>query len=74
MTSSQRKTILEQMHAELHDMCQPLTGLQCRLEMGKIIGTEEAFREAVHGGLEETRRMFGVVARMRQALMAADKI
>ena len=64
----QQNKLLKQMHNELHDLCQPLTALQCRLEMGRMLGTGEAFEEAVRGGLEETRRMFEAVARLRRTL------
>lgn len=64
---------LEQSYLELHDLCQPLTALQCRLEMGKILGHPEALEEAVNGGLEETRRMFDIIAQMRQRLVEIEE-
>lgn len=64
---------LEQRHAELHDLCQPLTALQCRLEMGRILGQPGSLEEAVDGSLEETRRMFEVIARIRQRLLAEEE-
>ncbi|MDQ2840438.1 MAG: hypothetical protein M3Y72_05250 [Acidobacteriota bacterium] len=69
MTTSRTEIDLEQSNMELHDLCQPLTALQCRLEMAGILGQPEAFQEAVRGGLEETRRMFAIVAQMRQRLL-----
>jgi hypothetical protein len=69
MTMSRSQIDLEQSHAELHDLCQPLTALQCRLELGRILGDSAALQEAVNGGLEETRRMFEVIALMRQRLL-----
>jgi C4-dicarboxylate-specific signal transduction histidine kinase len=73
MTLQTRNTVLEQMHAELHDLCQPLTALQCRLEIGKMLGHDGALQEAVDGGLEETRRMFEVIARIRQRLLREEE-
>jgi hypothetical protein len=73
MTLQIRNTVLEQMHAELHDLCQPLTVLQCRLEIGRMLGHEGALQEAIDGGLEETRRMFEVIARMRQRLLTEEE-
>jgi len=73
MTISRSELDLEQSNVELHDLCQPLTALQCRLEMGRMIGGSEAFEEAVNGGLEETRRMFAVIAHMRQRLLAIQE-
>jgi C4-dicarboxylate-specific signal transduction histidine kinase len=64
---------LEQSHTELHDLCQPLTALQCRLEMGRMLGHAGALEEAIDGGLEETRRMFEVIARMRQRLLGIEE-
>jgi len=69
MTTSRTQLDLEQSSLELHDLCQPLTALQCRLELGRMLGGAEAFEEAVNGGLEETRRMFDVIAHMRQRLL-----
>ncbi len=66
------KSDLEQSNMELHDLCQPLTALQCRLEMGKIVGGNEAFEEAVNGGLEETSRMFKIIGDMRQRLLEIE--
>ncbi len=64
---------LEQRHAELHDLCQPLTALQCRLEMGRMLGQPGSLEEAVDGSLEETRRMFEVIVRIRQRLLADEE-
>jgi hypothetical protein len=69
MTMYRSKLDLEQSNSELHDLCQPLTVLQCRLELGKMLGRTEDFEEAVHGALEETSRMFGIIAVMRQRLL-----
>jgi C4-dicarboxylate-specific signal transduction histidine kinase len=72
MKISARTTVLEQMHFELHELCQPLTALQCQLEIGRMLGHETALKEAVEGALKETRRMFKVVARMRQRLLSEE--
>ncbi len=53
---------------ELHDLCQPLTALQCRLELGKMIGDREALLEAVDGAMQETERMFAAIAQMRERM------
>lgn len=60
--------VLDQVHADLHELCQPLTALQCRLEIGRMMGNEEALLEALDGSLKETRRMFEVIDRMRERL------
>ena len=63
----------KRLHADLHDLCQPLTALQCRLELGKMLGQETAMREAVDGALEETQRMFAAITQMRESLQWAEK-
>ncbi|MEO6924143.1 MAG: hypothetical protein ABI142_09985 [Bryocella sp.] len=50
--------VVEQMEKELHDLCQPLTTLQCRLELAEMCADEASLMEAVRGGLQETERMF----------------
>ncbi len=59
---------LYELEDELHDLCQPLTALQFRLELGKFVGDPEALREAVDGALEESTRMIDVIRRMRGRL------
>jgi hypothetical protein len=73
MTTTRNAIDLEQSHAELHDLCQPLTALQCRLEMGRMPGHAGALEESIDGALEETRRMFEVVAQMRQRLLEIEE-
>jgi hypothetical protein len=68
-----RSTIdLEQSNLELHDLCQPLTALQCRLEMSKMLGHTGTFEEVVNGSLEDTSRMFKIIAHMRQRLLQIE--
>jgi hypothetical protein len=62
---------LEELHQALHELCQPLTALQCRLELGLAVGGPE-LRAAVDDSLEETRRIFTAVARLRSWLCAHE--
>jgi signal transduction histidine kinase len=55
----------------LHDLCQPLTTLLCRLEMAQQIGTAEAYREAVDDSVAECVRLAKAVGSMREAVRAA---
>lgn len=71
MATMQRPELRE-LERELHDLCQPLTALQCRLELGKVIGGEAALLEAADGALEDSARVFAGVARMRERLLALD--
>jgi hypothetical protein len=57
----------------LHDLCQPLTTLQCRLELASVVGTVEAYREAVELGLEECSRLMHAVWSMREIVRAAEQ-
>ena len=68
-----REQELKRISAALHDLCQPLTTLQCRLEMAEFIGTLEAHRQAVEAGLVECARMSVAVGAMRQTLRAVQQ-
>ncbi len=67
--SESRKRMIEAIHA----LCQPLTTLQCRLEMATLVATLEAYREAAESGLAECRRMVEIVESMREVLRAATQ-
>ena len=56
------------MEVALHDLCQPLTILQCRLEIGLLKGGEEAIQAAVIAGLKECERLNAVVTTMRELM------
>jgi signal transduction histidine kinase len=62
---------MRQMGRLLHDLCQPLTTMQCRLEMATLAGTEQDYREAVELGLAECARLAAVVGSMREIVRAA---
>jgi len=53
--SNRRK--FKQIGTALHEMCQPLTTLQCTLEMAALNDTLEEYREATETGLAECRRL-----------------
>lgn len=58
---------------ELHELCQPLTRLQWRLEIGRQAGDEAALRETVDGGLEDAREIAAWVGRMRAMLARIEE-
>jgi hypothetical protein len=60
--------LIERMDVALHNLCQPLTVLQCRLAMGEMIGEPDAMREAIREGLQECARMNRTVGTMRAML------
>ena len=68
-----REEVLRGLERELHDLCQPVTSLQCRLELGRLCGGEEALKEATDGALEDAMRIFEAVSRMRERLVAASR-
>jgi signal transduction histidine kinase len=61
----------QQLSKALHDLCQPLTTLQCRLEMAGVMGTADGYREAVELGLAECSRLIEAVNAMRGMVRAA---
>jgi signal transduction histidine kinase len=61
----------ERIAQALHDLCQPLTTLQCRLELAGLVGTDEAYREAVRLALVECDRLLESVGSMREIVCAA---
>lgn len=68
--ANQKATTVQQMSTVLHDMCQPLTALQCRLEMAELMNTCEDYREAVALGISECARLSGHIHRLRELLRA----
>jgi hypothetical protein len=62
---------MERVGQALHDLCQPLTTLQCRLELAGLVGTDEAYREAVRLALVECERVAESVGVMREIVRAA---
>ena len=61
---------IDQISKALHDLCQPLTALQCRLEIAKLSGSAEECREGVEMGLVECGRLIDGVGLMREIVRA----
>jgi len=61
--------MLQEIESELHDLCQPLTTLQCRLELGLMCGDVASLMEAVEGALVETASLFQGIGAMRERLL-----
>jgi hypothetical protein len=66
----ENKDAMEKVDQVLHDLCQPLTTLRCRLELAGLIGTVEAYREAVELGLAQCVRLVEGVESMREIVGA----
>jgi hypothetical protein len=60
--------LVERIDVALHDLCQPLTVLQCRLAIGELIGEPDAMRETIREALRECDRLNQAVGTMRTML------
>jgi hypothetical protein len=65
---------MDQISQALHDLCQPLTTLQCRLEIAQLGGTDQDFRDAVELGLVECNRLIEGVGMMRQIVRESRSV
>ena len=68
MQKASSQAMYSGMEVALHDLCQPLTVLQCKLELGLMKGGEEATQAAVVEGLRECKRLNAAVAMMRNMM------
>lgn len=68
MSSPRDLTLIANLHHQMHDIAQPLASLQCRLEIGKLMGDGTSLAEAVEGGLEDVFRLIAAFSRMRDVL------
>ncbi len=75
-TRSGQERLREAIEYELHELCQPLTTLRCRLELALMLcepgdaESQQALREAVMEGLDDMRRAFVSVERLRECLLS----
>jgi signal transduction histidine kinase len=74
----ERGVLNSDLEFELHELCQPLTTLRCRLELAMMCsedepGGREALIEAVEGGLQDVRRIFACVDRLRERLIGVPE-
>jgi len=60
--------MLGDLDRELHDLCQPLTALQCRLELAQMMGDAVSLKEAVDEAVDDIQRIFAGIAQMRKRL------
>ncbi|WP_213803368.1 hypothetical protein [Granulicella sp. dw_53] len=61
-----RDEVFTGIEVALHELSQPLTVLQCRLELGLMDGSGKATHEAVEHALLECRRVNAAVSTMRE--------
>jgi hypothetical protein len=64
---------MDKVDQALHDLCQPLTTLRCRLELAGLIGTVEAYRDAVELGLRECVRLVEGVELLREIVRSSQR-
>jgi hypothetical protein len=67
-----RDSLLRDLERELHDLCQPVSTLQCLLEYGQMCGTPEELLLAVESGLVETVRIFRCIEAMRGRILQGN--
>lgn len=51
---------------ELHDLAQPLSSLQCRLEIGLLSAVDTATRETLGESMSELKRVLAAFSRVRE--------
>ena len=69
LRKADRTELVERIDVALHDLCQPLTVLQCRLAMGELLGEPDAMRESIREALQECERLNQTVGTMRTMLL-----
>ena len=62
---------VEGIEVALHGLCQPLTVLHCKLELGLLSGDSDSMRQAIREGIRECVRSNAAVARMRSLVLEA---
>lgn len=67
-----RDMFMQEILEDLHELCQPLTALQCRLEMARMPGDSRLLLETVEDSLMQTRRLFAAIAVMRERLLSEE--
>ena len=58
-------TIAAALRHELHEAAQPLSILQCRLEVGLLGGSKTDLEEAIRGAFEDLARLTLTLERLR---------
>jgi hypothetical protein len=56
---------------DLHDLCQPLTRLQWRLELGQHSPNPNELRETIHGALADSIEVMEWIRRIRATIETA---
>jgi signal transduction histidine kinase len=73
-TPAGRAETMAQLAARLHDLCQPLTALQCRLELFQMQGAPGELFEGVSECLRECARMNQLTDSMRELVQRGESM
>jgi len=61
-----REETKQELAKGLHDLCQPLTTLQCRLEIAMMDPTPDEMQQAIEDGLAECVKLNAAIRRMQE--------
>ena len=65
------QTLIAEVRAGLHELCQPLATLQCLLELGAMDATMAESQACITDALGECARMNACVVTLREAVLRA---
>jgi hypothetical protein len=74
MTMTPEVALHAALRGELHTCAQPLSVLQCRLELASLAGQERELREAISGALADLRGVTESLNRLRTIASAMSSM
>lgn len=74
MTLRPEQALNAALRSELHSVAQPLSILQCRLELASMTGQEQDMRDAVGGALADLRTITEGLNRLRAIVSALASV
>jgi signal transduction histidine kinase len=63
--------VIRGIESALHEMCQPLTVLRCRLELAGLDGSLDAMRDAIVDSVQQCARLNATVETIRDLVIQA---
>ena len=63
---------VQELRQAIHDLCQPLTALGCRLELASLTESPEAYESAVKLGMVDCSRIAELVGRIGEIAAALE--
>ena len=73
MTTAHPDMQLSTLREDLHDLCQPLTRLQWRLELGRRAGNVDELQETVEGAIADSLELIEWIRRIRIRIEAQGR-